>query len=122
MKLQTQMRRVCEISKSFVILNTHFPLMSCIEYVCIQFCIYLLFFFFFSTKVAVCHLRLDDGVAPKDILSSQLAVPSPHSKFPLLAKIRYLDVPLIWLLLTFFSPLQLSREDMIAEFSQVLNW
>lgn len=113
MKLQTQMLRVCEISK--------FPLMSCIEYVCIQFCIYLLLFF--SSKVSVCHLWLDDGVAPKDILSSQLAVPSPHSKFPLLAKMRYLDVPLICLLLTFFfPPLQLSREDMIAEFSQVLNW
>lgn len=101
MKLQTQMLRVCVISKSFVILHTDFPLMLCIEYVCIQFCIYG---FFCSSKVAVCHLRLDDGVAPKDILSSQLAVPSPHSKFPLLAEMRYLDVPLICLLLTFFSP------------------
>lgn len=80
------------------------------------------FIYFFSTKVAVCHLWLDDGVAPKDILSSQLPVPSPHSKFPLLAKMGYLDVPLICLLLTFFSLRQLSREDMIAEFSQVLNW
>lgn len=43
MKLQTQMLRVCEISKSFVILNTHFPLMSYIEYVSVQFCIYLFF-------------------------------------------------------------------------------
>lgn len=42
MKLQTQMLRVCETPKTFVILNTHFPLIPYIFSMCIYTsCIYL---------------------------------------------------------------------------------
>lgn len=73
MKLPTQMLRVCGISK----------ILACIDNVCIKF---NFVGFYFSTKVAVCRFRLDDGVAPKDLLSSELRVPSPHSRFPSLLK------------------------------------
>lgn len=62
MKLQTQMLRVCEISKFFVIHTNHlcYILKLCALNSVVS----------FSAKVPVCHFRLDDGVAPKDILSS----------------------------------------------------
>lgn len=101
MKLQTQMLRVCERLKSFVALSTTVPRLSYVSdlYVA-KFCICL---FLCSTKVAVCHFWLDDGVAPKDFLSSQLPVPSPHSKFTLLVKMSCLDLLFICILLNFFS-------------------
>lgn len=91
MKLQTQMLRVCETPKSFVILNAHAPLISYIFSMCIYtYCIYLFVVPRWLSVTSGCILALLQKVSsfhgslfPHLTVSSTCFLKSDVERFPL---------------------------------------